>query len=632
MVEKVHQIFLGILFAWVPLAFFYRAADAFTLTKEVPALLVLSFFAVLITAQGRGLLKLSLVQWAILFLAWMVGDSLMVGLLKMEVLKGSVHLILMVGTLLAVVYACSRGASYMKLIHLALLAGGILALYGIAQSLGLDRSHWDTKFEQRAFATLGNPDYLGGYLSGLLPLAFILTLRTPFRERWLLFRALTFAVFAALMLTRARGAYLALGASALFMAFSFLLPWGRSLFKRNAVFIVMSLGILVAGAGAYLHRHGGWAVFSPSQASVQQRLETYKVAWEIIKENPWMGIGLGQVGIQYPRYQFKPYTPAEYPSHPYIYTEHIHNEFLQFWVEGGLPGFLLFLGLLTAFVWSLIKFLLNPETKQEDREISIGIAGGVVALLVQSLSNFPLQVAPTAILFGLLLAAPLALKRGMVPSAAGKIPGSLKAALILAPLVVGIITLRALGASIAFRDTVGETNLGKGNNAFYFGTRLTGLSPLNPKAWNAFGKALDLAGQREKALEAYRKSLDLNPNYVENDWASADLQIGLGHFDLGLDSAKKGIELVPNYYALYFPLAVGYFQTGKFEESAKAFEQCVAFNPFDFQALLDLGVCDVKLGRKAEAVTAWQKAHQVNPADNQTSQYLKSLGAEPNLK
>ncbi len=629
MVERINQIFLGILVAWVPVAFFYRAADGFTLTKEVPAALALAYFAVLVAAQGRGLLRLSPFQWALLFLAWMAGDSLAVGLLKMEVLKGSVHLILLVGTFLAVVYACSRGTSYVKLLHLALLAGGILALYGIAQSLGLDRSHWDTKFEQRAFATLGNPDYLGGYLAGLLPLSFILTLRTPFRERWLLFRALTLAVFAALLLTRARGSYLALGASALLMVLAFLLPWGRALFKRNVIFIVISFGILVVGAGAYLERHGGWSAFSVSQASVQQRVETYKVAWEMIKENTWFGIGLGQVGVQYPRYQFKPYVPADYPRHPYVYTEHIHNEFLQFWVEGGLPGLLLFLGLLAAFGWSLVKFLLNPETRQEDKELSIGVVGGLVALLVQSLSNFPLQVAPTAVLFGLYLAAPLALKHGTVPNPSGKIPAILKAALVLAPLIVGMIGIRAVGASIAFRNTVGETNLGKGNNAFYFGTRLTGLSPLNPKAWNVFGKALELAGQKDTALEAYGKSLDLNPNFVENDWAMAELQVGLGRFDQALDTAQKGLAVVPNYAALYFPLGVGYFQTGKLGESAKAFEQCLAYNPYDFQALLDLGVCDIKLGSKTDALAAWQRAHQVNPTDPQTIQYMKSLGVQP---
>ena len=44
MTKRFYSIALGVLLFWVPLAFFARAADGFTLTKEVTAVAVLAFF------------------------------------------------------------------------------------------------------------------------------------------------------------------------------------------------------------------------------------------------------------------------------------------------------------------------------------------------------------------------------------------------------------------------------------------------------------------------------------------------------------------------------------------------------------------------------------------------------------
>jgi O-antigen ligase len=546
----------------------------------------------------------------------------------MEVLKGSIHILLMVGTLMAVLFACSKGVSYEKQVQFALLTASILALFGITQHFGLDPLTWNTKFEQRAFATLGNPDYLGGYLAALLPLIFILTLRSKYRERWLLLRAGTLAIFMGLVLTWARGAFFALGLAVLFMAMTFLFPWGRDLFKRNVIFVVVCLAILVIGAGTYVSRHGGWAVFSASQVSVQQRIQTYRVAWEMVKDHPWFGIGLGQVGVLYPLYQSRPYTQAEYPLHPYTYTEHIHNEFLQFWVEGGLPGLVLFLGLLAVFALAVWKFISNPESRKEDKELMIGVTGGVVALLGQALSNFPLQVAPTAILFGMFLAAPLALNKTQNPKAVQSFSSFQAFGLALALGITGLIAIHTVGASIAYRDAVGETSLGKGQNAEYFANRASILSPNNPKVWNACGAALNLAGKKDFAFQAYMKALSLDPQYVENYFDMANIRVQQGNFLEALALSQKAESLVPNYVAPLWPEAVSLFQMGRYEESAKVFENYLVYAPNDFQTNLDLGVCYIKLKRKTEAIEAWKKANAINPGDPTVQQYLKSQGVQ----
>lgn len=627
MTDRIQKNLLALLVLWVPLVFFSRAADGFTLAKEVVAAVVIAFFAVRILWEGRWVFRQSLLQAAGFFVLWMILDSLGVGLLKMEVLKGSVHLLLILGTVAAVAFVSSRGFSYEKVLRYALLAGTLTALYGISQSLGLDRGNWTTQFEWRAFATLGNPDYLGGYLAGLLPIAFVLTLRDfGKRTAWIWLNAMLL-LGVALFATRVRGAEAAALVGFLFLAVALRTPWGRELARRNRLFLTAALVLALSLGGVWLALNK--QSFGRSEASVQQRLDIYRVTFEIVKDHPWFGIGLGQLGVQIPRYQARPWVPEDYPSHPYTYTEHVHNEFLQFWAEGGLPGLFLFLAVLGVFVWEVRRFLRNPESGNGEKEILMGASGGIVALLIQSLSNFPLQVAPTAILFGLLLAAPLALKKVTSPIPTRDILVREKVLLALVVMVTALWGLRAVGASIAFRDTVGESNIGHGQLAVQYGSRLVSLSPLNPKAWNAYGKALEVGQQSDPAYQAYQKALDLNPNYVENLQPMANIRINQGRFDAAAQLCRQALAITPNYAAMLWPLAVSEFQLKHYDESAKAFESYLVYAPNDFQTYLNLGVCYIQLKRKADAIAAWKKAYSLNSNDPQVVRYLKSQGLSP---
>src|SRR6185369_17421437 len=164
--------------------------------------------------------------------------------------------------------------------------------------------------------------------------------------QWLLYRLMTLLLLVGLFMTKVRGAELSLAGSALYLLGVFISPWGRGLAKTHLRFLLAAFGILALAGGFYVWKHGGLSSFGAAEASVQQRVALYKGAWEIVKDKPLTGIGLGHVGIQFPHYQARPYAPSQYPDHPFTYTEHIHNEFLQFWVEGGLPGLGLFLALL----------------------------------------------------------------------------------------------------------------------------------------------------------------------------------------------------------------------------------------------------------------------------------------------
>ena len=630
MIDRLGKVSFGLLLFWVPLAYYARSADGFMLSKESVALGAGVLLVGLAIDQIPGLLRKPLALLLVLFLSWMIGDGLLTASDPTSVWAGSGYLWVIFLTFLSVAAFAGRGITYEKMVHFALAAAVFAAAYGISQTLGADSLNWDTHFDKRAFSTLGNPDYLAGYLVALLPLSLVLTLRSSGKRAWYGFRAVTILLFAGLLMTRVRGSLLALALALIVLGVGLLMPWGRDLAAKNKRTLWVTIDVLAAGGTAFWLRYGGLNAFELGQASVQQRIQTYKVGMEMLRDHPLTGIGLGQLGRDYPLYQWRPYLPAEWPAHPLTLTQHMHNEFLQFAVEGGWIGLGLFLLVLIAFGVHVLGLLRNPGTPSASKELLLGISVSLVALLGQALTNFPFQVFPTGVLLGLFLAAPLALEPlSTVTRPVRSENWVLLSVLGIVLLVFGAWGTRTMASSSALRNTVGETNLGKATNAIFYANRLAKLAPGDPKAWDAVAKARELNKQWEGALDAYNKETALSPNAVGAYYVMAQDQLILGHVDEALCTCQKCLALAPNYSAVLWLEGVCYFKTNKYADAATAFEKFMPYAPNEESLFVNLGVCYVKSGRKADAIGAWKVAHNLNPQDEQVVQYLKSLGVKP---
>ncbi|MDP2338371.1 MAG: O-antigen ligase family protein [Bacteroidota bacterium] len=80
-----------------------------------------------------------------------------------------------------------------------------------------------------------------------------------------------------------------------------------------------------------VYRKGG----NPSGHSVSQRVEYYKIAFQIIREHFWFGNGTGGY---YMAYQDKYDQNSFFPEK--IYRQRSHNMFLSYWIDFGLFGLL----------------------------------------------------------------------------------------------------------------------------------------------------------------------------------------------------------------------------------------------------------------------------------------------------
>jgi O-antigen ligase/Flp pilus assembly protein TadD len=621
MKRRITILLTGLLFFWIPLAHFYPSVDAFLGPKDLLGLVICGLLISFTVFQAPVLYRQTWVRVLLAFILWMAADGFVVGYSPLSVERGAFHFILWFGTVAGVLLLGDGERTLEKMAAFVLAAGSFMALHGLFQTMGFHEADFTTRFESRAFSTLGNPDYLGGFLAALLPLAWVMTLRARTPAGWWTLRAITLLLFAGVLATRTRGSFLALAGAGLFIALALVLPWGRNLWKENKGFVLATVLIAVTGAGAFWVRHGGLSAFGLGQASIQQRLDLWRIAGAMVKDHPWTGVGLGHFALQFPAYQAKPWAGG----HPYIYSSHVHNEFIQFLTEGGVIGLLLFVAVLGFFSWQVFRYSSDPSSPESGRTFLIGVGGGMVSLLVQSLTNFPLQVAPTAVLFGFFLAAPWALQK-KEPSAPPLRRGGIGSVVALTVFfITGVWVAREMAASIALRDCVGETGLGNGTKAVYFGARALSLSPSDPKVWSANAKAHRILGQGAEALSDLQKSIALDPNDVEDREMAAEILLGAGHPQEAVKFCQAAQAIAPNDLGVLWTLGVSEFQTGNFQEAAQTFERYAAGSPNEYQTFLNLGVCYMRLGQPDKAKAAWERAKALNPSDPQLDQYLKSL-------
>lgn len=231
------------------------------------------------------------------------------------------------------------------------LSAIIVSLYGLYQwhikvpPLALWDDPDSTNFTlTRVYSFLGNPNLLGGYLLPTLSFTIFFAFNRPWWGRILLaFAALV--QIACIYFTYSRGAWIALVALVAtgFLCF-LMLFWhriGKSKSVKTLLFagvVVMVLGVLgfVLTNPALLERVR--SLSSTEHSSNNFRINVWRSSLEMIQVYGLTGIGMGN------KVFVKMYTYYMATGFRALST---YNIFLEIWLEMGLLGFLIFLGMLS---------------------------------------------------------------------------------------------------------------------------------------------------------------------------------------------------------------------------------------------------------------------------------------------
>ncbi|MGE3175631.1 MAG: putative O-glycosylation ligase, exosortase A system-associated [Planctomycetota bacterium] len=140
------------------------------------------------------------------------------------------------------------------------------------------------------------------------------------------------------LLTHSRGAFLALTATALWIAWR-----SRKLFRAGIALGLCGVAFLLFAPQSVLDRLS--TISDTKESSANARLTAWRIAFRMIEDNPFFGVGLRNFQPRYRDY-------AEVARIDVHKTYVAHNSYLQIWAESGSLAFLVYMLLLGSVFWT----------------------------------------------------------------------------------------------------------------------------------------------------------------------------------------------------------------------------------------------------------------------------------------
>ena len=286
-------------------------------------------------------------------------------------------------TELLVVFSCLRDAALIRWLFLAWAGvGSIDALRGFVQfaakmqqahSQGLSiyqyyvneritgfTSHWNTYSAEEMFAFI-------------MICAFLFFAPGARRRSWVWVMCATLIAFA-ILLAETRGVYAAVAVATGYLLWF----WNRKL----VLLLPVLAGVLILVSPPVIRDR-----FSSFLKPKQEDSNTFrKIAWRsgirMIEAHPLLGIGPDG-----PKYHFMEYIPEDVPraSLPSGFYEHVHNLYLQYAAERGIPVLLIFLWMIGQILADFFRGVRSlPPGRSDKRFLLHGAIAVVLAVLVEA--------------------------------------------------------------------------------------------------------------------------------------------------------------------------------------------------------------------------------------------------------
>lgn len=202
----------------------------------------------------------------------------------------------------------------------------------------------------------------------------------------------------ALWYTKSYGGFLGLMSGALILLF-FITSKPA---KKIAVMIFLLL-MLIGGAAVASQPKFQNIVNLTERNSLTTRLQIWEISWELVKQQPIWGVGLGNFYAPYRAQAFAMYSP---PLEWEVVKA--HNLFLNLWLEVGLLGLLVFIYLIIIYSHCVSKLLKQNLTPTEWWILAASVSA-LTSTLAHGLLDTPYFKNDLAILFLLIWILPFIL-------------------------------------------------------------------------------------------------------------------------------------------------------------------------------------------------------------------------------
>jgi tetratricopeptide (TPR) repeat protein len=639
----------------LPLMFFPRTFNRFDLSKSVlllsVAVLIVAFFAQKLSLSGRVVWSRTPLDVPVLLFFLVIVASSVFSLNSLESWVGSSFVIrkepvpLWISYIVIFFAAANFLTDYHKRARLMSLLAMVslpISVFAIAQSLGLGLFYSDRPAQLQVSSTLGNPIYLGAYLTVVIPVCLGLFMQTRSRGAKVLWAFAGIFSAAALVLTFNRGGWL--GAAVGVLVFLGLVVATSASRERRRFLVILIVIILLVPAGLFLVQRVAprtLSILAPATSRPQlsgtalKRTLILRSTVSLIRDRPLLGWGpetyrdvfaLRQDPRLVKLAQDAPLT-ADRPHNQIFYVAYSFGSlglFAYFWIVTGL------LGLAWRADWP----------SQKDRFLVIGIIAAATGYLVQE--QFSFSAAAVTPLFWLFLG--MIVNSGtvrqttvslrtprMVATSLALVSGLAAAALIL-------VFSRAVVADYLYH--LGRTSAAEGrleSGLDYYGRAIS---------WNPFESAFRFSfaddsrvlsletgdvSWAEEAVPVVKEGLQQNAfsfdlHFVLGDlyFASSLLQRN-ANYSQAREAYIQATKIAPNHSQAFLGIGLTFLEESEYAEAIPYFRKAISITPTLWQAWYGLGLAHEKTGEISLAIGDFEKTLEINPDYGPAQEELRGL-------
>jgi O-antigen ligase len=527
-------------------------SSPFSVPKEALVCFTTSFVLLLVAFRGRWQASPWPRSWIALLLAGPIAVTATalanrVGLVAVGgVLRWWTYVFYFVALRLSYPNRASVERLFRLLATLGALEGGLVVLQIFLGDVFFDTSHLPSA-KWHAFGTLGNPNWTGAFLAATLPFAVGQLLRPSSSAGRAGAAFAVAALVAGLVLTFARGAWLAATAGVVVVV-------SLSAVARNAKVLVPMAAGLAIGTAVTVAAHGHEAIASITRGeSIAGRVRMWRVTMDMIAERPLLGWGLGGFAGAYPAHQGSFLAGREDQTVTDI-TDHPHQEYLYVSAEAGLVA--------TAVLFASIAFVaLRAKVDLWRARLSVPF-GALVALGVNACTDnvWHLPATTVVLCIALFAACAIAAEADGIPAPrpigfGGRVVLAAVALLILAQGSRWLLndgSLARAQAALAAAD---------GPAADEYARQGLTIDVENGELWRVAAHARAAIGDDEGAMYAAERAMTLAPG-VDLAYLLATMSRRAGKPERAADILRTWTAIVPGLLRPHVLLAEIYLDRG----------------------------------------------------------------------
>ncbi|MGD9200912.1 MAG: O-antigen ligase family protein [Chitinispirillia bacterium] len=271
------------------------------------------------------------------------------------------------------------------------------------------------------------------------------------------------------------------------------------------------------------------------------RMSYYKAASEIISQKPYFGVGPGNFLIFYPLNK-KHKTLTDDPN---TTLNHVHNDYLEIWVEYGIFALLLYIGIIVLFIRNSIFYFLKTDSISKQL-LNLATVSAIMGYLLYSTFTVAGRYISSVFFLWAVIGVGYMSFRDKLPNVKTL---TYKNILHNRPRIISIVgvvifIIFSVMSKIAYCNYIANVNV-----------HIASMSSLK--------------GDYNRALIFLDKSVSFNKKVVDAFYQRGYVYYHLNNFDRAIENYEQVRKLAPNYVNIAFNTASCYYRKNDWVNAIK---------------------------------------------------------------